>query len=147
MPPIACTFQDMPLSVYPPSPTIEALNDLLRAYTSYFPMLQTILPLLSLWTRSHDITTSEMTEPCLALMVIAFLQECFELEDLQSFLPVLSKHPRSHHIDWIERPIKAKRGSTPTLVCCDLRIPQRNMPPEHVLRSVTMGHVLWEFFR
>lgn len=145
VPPIVSCFDNLRFLVHPPSPFLEPLSDLLDAYTGSFPMLAKILPFLNLWLRSLDIPASEFTESCLALMVIAFLRARFEIPDLQAML-----YDEPHGtFDFLlgVRPIFTMKSNGIPPLRCDLRIPRSRMPRNYTLESLSMGSILYGFFK
>lgn len=142
VPPIPAKYKDLPLCIHPPSPFIKRLRDLLFLYTCYFPMLDKLLPFLILWLRSHGITSVEISEAALTLMVIAYLRVHFDVPDLQIIFNDISSEPR-----WMERALCLKVDSSRLQARNGIGFQKLQMPPRHPLRYATMGKILHSFFR
>lgn len=144
MPPIRANFPRFSLYIHPPSPFLEPLRDLLQSYTAQYPALRRILPFLDLWLRSHGITPDQMSESCLALMVIAYMQAKLGAEDIQRSLK--PKSSGQDGVFWIERPSNPKRTGASALLWCDLRIWSKGVSSSS-LKALSMGEMIHGFFR
>lgn len=144
VPPIRSSFRHFSVYIHPPSPFLEPLRDLLQSYRIHYPALSKILPFLNLWLRSHGITPDEISESCLALMVIAYLQVELGMQDIQRLLEVKATGP--HGVHWIERRSDPKSKAAVASLWCDLRVSTKAVTARS-LETTSMGQVLHGFFR